>query len=91
MSGQKRDFPYYSGVEEVEIKRQNVSDVAPGYERSQPRTFEAPSFAADCQVTVEHMLENQAITIQQSSHHRSVSAGWSDRLFYLDRSPDQGT
>lgn len=44
MSGQKRQFPYHTSVPEVELKRQNV---AAGYERPQPATFEAPTIAAD--------------------------------------------
>lgn len=43
MNGQKRQFPYHSIVPEVEIKRQNVSGVIPGFERSQPAVFEAPA------------------------------------------------
>ena len=43
MNGQKRQFPYHSVVPEVEIKRQNVSGVVPGFERNQPAVFEAPA------------------------------------------------
>ena len=44
MSAQKRQFPYHTSVPEVELKRQNV---AAGYERPDPATFEAPAVAAD--------------------------------------------
>lgn len=43
MDGQKRQFPYHSVVPEVELKRQHVSGVAPGFERNQPAVFEAPA------------------------------------------------
>jgi hypothetical protein len=50
MSGNKRHFPYYSSIEEVELKRQNISESLPGYERSQPKTFQAPVFTDEQQV-----------------------------------------
>ena len=42
MSDQKRQFPYYSDVPDVELKKQALEHVNPGFERNEPRTFEAP-------------------------------------------------
>ncbi len=50
MNGQKRHFPYHSVVPEVELKRHNVSDVTPGFERIQPAVFEAPAGFDDVEV-----------------------------------------
>lgn len=36
---QKRHFPYYSAVPEIEIKRRGISGVNPGREYVDPRTF----------------------------------------------------
>ena len=47
MSTEKRQFPYYSSVPEVELKRQALGSVNPGLERSEPRTFEAPTSAEE--------------------------------------------
>ncbi|BDA43593.1 probable ATP-dependent RNA helicase DDX42 [Coccomyxa sp. Obi] len=47
MNGQKRQFPYHSVVPEVEVKRQNLSDTVPGFERTQPAVFEAPTGYGD--------------------------------------------
>ena len=43
MSTQKRQFPYYSNVPEVELKRQALGSVNPGLEPNEPCTFEAPT------------------------------------------------
>ena len=43
MSAQKRQFPYYSDVPDVELKKQALEHVNPGFERNEPRTFEAPA------------------------------------------------
>ena len=40
---QKRHFPYYSAVPEIEIKKRRVSGVNPGREYVDPRTFVAGS------------------------------------------------
>lgn len=50
MNGQKRQFPYHSVVPEVEVKRQNLSDTVPGFERTQPAVFEAPTGYGDQEV-----------------------------------------
>ena len=39
MSAQKRNFPYYSTVPEIEIKKRSISGVNPGREYAVPRTF----------------------------------------------------
>ncbi len=47
MSTQKRQFPYYTSVPEVELKRQALGNVNPGLEANEPRTFEAPTPAEE--------------------------------------------
>lgn len=47
MSTQKRNFPYYSNVPEVELKRQALGSLNPGLEPNEPRTFEAPAPAEE--------------------------------------------
>ena len=42
MSDQKRQFPYYSDVPDVELKKQALENVNPGFERNESQTFEAP-------------------------------------------------
>ena len=42
MSDQKRQFPYYTDVPDVELKKQALENVNPGFERNEPQTFEAP-------------------------------------------------
>ena len=49
MSTPKRQFPYYSAVPEVELKKQALENVNPGFERNEPRTFEAPASAQEPQ------------------------------------------
>ena len=39
MSGQKRHFPYYSTVPEIELQKRSFGGVNPGREHAQPRTF----------------------------------------------------
>lgn len=39
MSGQKRHFPYYSAVPEIEIRQRTFPGVHPGREYAAPRTF----------------------------------------------------
>ena len=49
MSTPKRQFPYFSAVPEVEVKKQALENVNPGFERNESRTFEAPALAQEPQ------------------------------------------
>lgn len=62
MSTQKRQFPYYSGVPEVELKKQALDNINPGFERNEPRTFEAPSSVQETE-QVQASVEQSATFI----------------------------
>ena len=44
MSGQKRHFPYYSAVPDIQLKQSAISGVNPGKERADVRTFVPGNF-----------------------------------------------
>lgn len=43
MTGQKRSFPYYSSVSEIDLKRRAVEGVNPGEEAADANIYEAPT------------------------------------------------
>jgi hypothetical protein len=42
MSGQKRSFPYYSAVPEIDIKKRGIEGLNPGLEAHSAEVFELP-------------------------------------------------
>ena len=42
MAGEKRAFPYYSSVPDINLKRRGVGDVNPGREKETAELFELP-------------------------------------------------
>ena len=93
MSGQKRHFPYYSAVPEMQLKQRAVSGVNPGKERADVRTFvpgnleEAPASARGSEVC-RRQSPNAYLTT--GSTVGRLVAGPRNRLCCLDRTRDQG-
>ena len=91
MSGQKRHFPYYSAVPEIELKKRGVMGIHPGRECMEPRTFipgqtlatatygevtEVPTLSTKCTLEVRWRTVAQGHMFVQG--HMTNFAAWTE-------------
>ena len=93
-SGQKRQFPYYSTVPSLEVKRRGVEGINPGQAVAEPAVHSFPYLSNQNSV-------NLLSPMQSSPHTRRTGVKWLadtptflavelDRLCSLARSANQG-
>ena len=78
MSGQKRQFPYYSAMPEIQLKQRAVSGINPGKERANVRTFapgnfeESPASAGGSEVCSLPAGVSRQTVLENRKNSRSV-------------------
>lgn len=96
---QKRHFPYYSAVPEIEIKKRGISGVNPGREYMDPRTFvpesqynatPVPSSEVRCPTEAEATWDKTQCMYSKNANTFEGCVGICYRLSFLDRTRDQG-
>ena len=62
MAGEKRAFPYYSSVPDINLKRRGVDGINPGREVETAETFELPDLEPSEAVRLNAYLSEEGST-----------------------------
>lgn len=93
MSGAKRSFPYYSSVPEISLKKRGVEGINPGRENKSAELFELPDIEPSEAVSQTGLTGDAiswSVREQCSRDQMYLSAAFSNRLWTMDRRPNQG-